>query len=135
MKIKRFTRLVTEWLKPDGHENLKSPDSSAEFALVYDNLPVGILSLENGNWSFEYAIPFKRQTHIKPLSEFPDLNKVYNSKTLWPFFAFRIPGMNQPQAKELAEEKGITEGDIVKLLDLFGRKSINNPFKLELKEH
>ncbi len=135
MNIKRFTQRLADLLKPDGHEKLKTPESSAEFALIFDNLPVGILSLEKGTWSFQYAAPFKHQSHIKPLSEFPDVDKVYRSKTLWPFFAFRIPGMNQPQAKELAEEKGITEGDIVKLLDLFGRKSINNPFKLELKEH
>ncbi len=41
--------------------------------------------------------------------------------------------MNQPLMKELVKEKGITEGDIVKLLEFFGRKSINNSFVLALK--
>lgn len=135
MNIKRIKHFLADLLKPDGHDELKTPNSSAEFALLFEHLPVGLLSLENGIWSFRYTVEFKRQSRIKPLPEFPILDNVYHSKTLWPFFAFRIPGMNQPQAKDLAQKKGITEGNIVELLDLFGRKSINNPFELELKDH
>jgi HipA-like protein len=135
MNIKRFKRFLAELLKPDGHDDLHTPDSSAEFALLYEHLPIGRLSLENGTWKFQYTVQFKKQSEVKPLPDFPDVEKMYQSETLWPFFAFRIPGMNQPQVKQLVKEKGITEGDVVKLLDLFGCKSINNPFELELKNN
>ena len=138
MKIKSFNRVkqyFADLLKPDGHDDLKTPPTSAEFALLFEHQPVGVLALEKGLWSFRYASQFKMQSNLKPLPEFPDVNKVYQSETLWPFFAFRIPGMNQPQIKELAQKEGIVGGDIVKLLSLFGRKSINNPFELELKEN
>ena len=133
--IEAAQKLLADLIRPDGHEELSTPDEVAEFGLLFQGMPVGVLSLKKGVWSFKYSIEFKRQSRIKPLPEFPDMDKVYQSKNLWPFFAFRIPGMNQPIAKELVEKKGIKEGNIVKLLDLFGKKSINNPFELELMDH
>ena len=133
--VKTALKYLTALIKPDGHEDISTPDDVAEFGLLYEGLPVGILSLSEGVWSFRYTIEFKRQTRLKPLPEFPELDKVYKSTNLWPFFAFRIPGMNQPIAKDLILKKGIKEGNIVELLDLFGKKSINNPFELELKAH
>ncbi len=138
-KLKKAVEAAQQYLadliRPDGHEKITTPNEVAEFVLLFENMPVGILSLEGAMWSFKYTIEFQRQNKIKPLPEFPDTRKVYHSPSLWPFFAFRIPGMNQPIAKKLAHKKGIPEGNIVRLLDLFGKKSINNPFELELKDN
>lgn len=50
--------------KSDGHEELSTPQNAeAEFALVYENLPVGTLSLKNGKWTFRYTEPFKLEAN------------------------------------------------------------------------
>ena len=118
--------------KSDGHEEMSTPrNTEAEFALVFENLPVGTLSLKGGKWTFRYTEPFKQQDKIKPLPDFPDVNKVYTSEELYPFFIQRIPSLSQPKVKEVIEKEKIDEANIVELLKKFGRLSINNPFKLE----
>ena len=118
--------------KSDGHEDLSTPQNAeATFALVFEKLPVGTLSLKDGRWTFRYTEPFKRQDKIKPLPDFPDVNKVYTSEELYPFFIQRIPSLSQPKVKEAIEKEKIDQTNIVELLKKFGRLSINNPFKLE----
>lgn len=102
----------------------------ASFGLLYNNLPVGVLELNNGIWKFYYAEPFKRQNDIAPLVNFPDVNKVYESKELWPFFVSRIPSPNRPSVKEVIDREHIDVRDLAVLLSRFGKKTITNPFLL-----
>ena len=118
--------------KSEEHEELKTPKNVfANFFLVYQNLPVGTLSLNKGVWSFNYTEQFKRQSEIVSLIDFPDKHKSYTSEVLWPFFLSRIPGLGQPSIQQIILENNIEKDDEVGLLKLFGKRSISNPFLLE----
>lgn len=117
--------------KPEGFENLKTPkDKEAIFQLVYNNLLVGVLQLKEGKWYFKYTDEFKKQNEISPIVDFPDLIKQYESDELWPFFASRIPSLNQPAVQKVIQQEKINGNDIVGLLKFFGQFTITNPFKL-----
>src|SRR5690554_2218035 len=76
-------------------------DQRAHFILKYKNLIIGSLTHEDGNWKFEYSDEFKRQNEIDILVDFPEKEKRYVDKNLWPFFAHRIPGLGQPKVQEI----------------------------------
>lgn len=117
--------------KPEGMEHLKTPkNSEASFALYYEGLTIGELKLKNGKWLFEYSVQFKQQQEVKPIVDFPDVDKSYESEELWPFFASRIPSLNQPAVQEVIREEKLKEDDLVDLLKFFGKLTITNPFKL-----
>lgn len=59
-----------------------------------------------------------------PLVNFPNKEKVYESKELWPFFASRIPSNTQLQA-------GKTKEDIIVMLQKYGRKTVANSYQIE----
>lgn len=111
-----------------------SPDVQAEFLLFYDNLLVGTLSVTEGIWRFEYSEEFKLANELRPLVEFPDLDKTYEKSELWQFFASRIPSMEQPDVEEVLEKENIAEDDVIALLKRFGKRTITNPFELKYKE-
>ncbi|MEI6409405.1 MAG: HipA N-terminal domain-containing protein [Bacteroidota bacterium] len=117
--------------KSDDQDDFETPtDITVEFKLSYGNLQIGTLSLSNGIWSFIYSNEFKEQDSIKPLPDFPDVENVYKSSELYPFFALRIPGSGQLKAKGYRSEKG--KQDTVELLKLFGHRTIANPFLLKI---
>ena len=119
--------------RSEGFEGLKTPQNiDARFELSYKNLTIGYLSLVKGKWSFAYDEEFKNQKHLMPMIDFPDVNKVYESEELWPFFTSRIPSPSQPEVQlEIRRQKVDAENE-VSLLDLFGKRTITNPFLLEL---
>ena len=128
--ISKFVEVYHLW-KEDGRENLSTPtDGAAVFKLMYGDLEIGTLSLEEGVWSFSYSQQFKAQKHLKPIVDFPDVNKVYQSTELPPFFAHRIPGLGQPKVQKIIEKEKIDESDELELLKRFGKLSISNPFQL-----
>jgi HipA-like protein len=107
-------------------------DEQITFNLMVDDLILGVLTCENGIWSFAYTDEFKlRQKEYTRLVGFPDLNKVYRSDTLWPFFRIRIPGLKQPAIQEIIREEKIDQENEAELLKRFGRQSISNPYELE----
>lgn len=103
------------------------------FSLKYQNNVIGNLKFENGQWLFEYSIWFKNQNDLQPLLEFPIVNNKYITNELWPFFSNRIPSFKQPKIKNYIEKNPSERTNTVKLLELFGEYSVNNPFKLETK--
>ena len=115
-----------------GQEDFVTPTKTiVEFSLKYKNLLIGILKLADGTWSFKYSNAFKNQDKIKPLLDFPNIDKEYTSEELYPFFLNRIPSPKQPKVQKAIEKKEITDANNqVELLTLFGRKSISNPFLL-----
>jgi HipA-like protein len=94
------------------------------------DLPVGVLSVRGGQWTFRYADEFRAQQKLRPLPIFPDVNKVYESNELWSFFRMRVPSLKQPSVRRIVDEQNIDSKDEVKLLKRFGRRTISNPFEL-----
>ncbi|GAB3416307.1 HipA N-terminal domain-containing protein [Niabella aquatica] len=103
----------------------------ATFSLANDEIPVGILSCKNGEWYFKYTEQFKKNSEkYNPIVGFPDIDKVYKSEVLWPFFQVRIPGLKQPQIQEILKKEKISSSNEVELLKRFGRKTISNSYQL-----
>src|SRR5437868_11507253 len=119
-------------LRAEGHESLDTPAGvDAAFALLYgETFPVGTLRLHDRVWTFEYAPEFKSQSELQPLIDFPDLDKIYESQFLWPFFSARIPSVAQPEIRQLIETERLDEHSDVQLLRRFGERTIANPFVL-----
>ncbi len=106
-------------------------DKKVRFFLKYGDLLVGTLSVEDGVWKFEYSDQFKQSKFFRPIVEFPDVDKIYESKALWQFFASRIPSPEQPEVEEILRREHISEDDSVSLLKRFGTRTISNPFQLK----
>jgi hypothetical protein len=130
-------KIFKKWL---GTSDLETPeDLQISFDLLVGSLVVGKLSLADGEWTFRYSESFKEQEDppvpggLRPIIEFPVLEKVYRSTQLWPFFAMRIPSLSQDLVQESVKETAASGGkdlDEVGLLKQFGKRSIANPFEL-----
>ena len=118
---------VYSWLS--GVEPLPVNETIA-FQVKLGSLEVGTLRADKGEWVFTYSSEFRAQSEINPIVDFPTLDREYRSKTLWPFFALRIPSPKQPEVREFIErhpDASVGEG---LLLKQFGNRSIANPFRL-----
>ena len=121
--IKRFLKLFKS---EDGQEDFYTPTNiESVFKLTYRDLEVGTLNLKAGEWTFLYSKAFKNQDKIKPLLDFPDVNKKYVSEELYPFFSQRIPGIGQ----NVRKNENLNEVDLLKK---FGKNTITNPFTLQV---
>ena len=100
------------------------------FHLKYGDFLKGVLTYEGNVWTFEYSNEFRNQGNINPIIDFPDVSKVYKNNDLWPFFASRIPSINQEFQLKKIRKANIDSNDAVQLLKLFGSETITNPFKL-----
>jgi HipA-like protein len=113
------------------NQNVVTPrDARAAFSLRLGDLPVGILSVDGGRWTFRYADEFRARTDMRPLPIFPDVRQVYQSDELWSFFRMRVPSLKQPSVREIVDKEGIDSSDQVQLLRRFGRRTVSNPFEL-----
>lgn len=128
MPVKKFIDVAKDWLGIRKHVQAP-PEVRAKFLLVYGDLPVGTLTVQDGLWQFEYAEEFK-QSDLRPIVEFPEVDAVYQSKDLWQFFAMRIPSPEQPEIEEIIRRERIEEDDAVSLLKRFGTRTVANPFEL-----
>lgn len=102
-----------------------------KFTLKLGDLPIGYLKFADGLWFFTYSEEFKMQTKYNRLTGFSDVNKVYKSEELWPFFKIRIPGLKQPMVKDIIRTENLDESDEAILLRRFGKKTMSNPYVLE----
>lgn len=127
-----MTTIKKLFWKSEGQEEFYTPkDVEVGFKLVFGNLEIGTLRLKAGVWTFNYSEAFKAQEEIKPIPDFPNVDKVYSSEDLYPFFVQRIPGLGQPKVKETLRKERIDERNEAALLKKFGRLSIANPFELK----
>jgi HipA-like protein len=114
-------------------EKLHLPiNEKATFLLKVDDIKVGTLHCEDGQWEFKYTDDFKDHEEYNKIIEFSDLNKVYRNQSLWPFFQTRIPGLKQPAVQEILKNEKIDQENEFELLKRFGKKTISNPYELEL---
>jgi HipA-like protein len=126
--IKKFIHKI--W-KSEGQEDIATPaNQNAEFVLMYKELSIGVLSIKEGEWKFSYTDEFRQQKEIAPLIDFPSTGKEYRSSRLWPFFSYRIPGLNQPKVQEIMRAEHIQNNEVA-LLKKFGTISVYNPFLLK----
>lgn len=117
--------------KTGSQKRLTTPKhESHTFHLKYKSLFIATLKLENGIWSFNYSEAFKAQDVIKPLHDFPNVDKVYKSEELYPFFLHRIPSPKQSKVQKAIKENNIDATNEAALLKFFGFQSISNPFLL-----
>ncbi len=120
-----------KFFKSEEQEEFKTPkNAAAGFVLKYQNLTVGYLNYSDGKWVFQYSDDFKNQDRIDVLIDFPKKDQKYEGETLWPFFSHRIPGLGQPQIREIIEMEKLNSQNEIDLLRRFGMKSITNPFTL-----
>jgi HipA-like protein len=126
-------RKICGWKQPDEEEGQIKPvphDRSMTFIVKLDSLEVGTLHSEGGEWTFKYSERYRNQSRFAPIVDFPALDREYRRAELWPFFALRIPSLNQPAVQAyLQRHPGVSlnEGD---LLRAFGDRSIANPFRV-----
>lgn len=131
-KIKKIYKKLTPWSVDE--ELMSKINSTAEegmFELLFENNLIGTLKFSDKKWTFQYSDQFKRERFVLPLIDFPDVNKVYEFEELMPFFAARIPNLNQPFHDWKLDKHDGDKGSLVSLLKIFGEKSINNPFELK----
>ena len=115
----------------DGQGHLRTPqDETAEFRVKHHDLDVGHLSLRDGKWHFEYTDTFRKNKDIRPIIDFPHLDKHYVSSRLRPFFRIRIPGLKQPAIQKIILEENLDPSNEAQLLKRFGKTTIANPFTL-----
>lgn len=105
-------------------------NSKGVFQLKYGKLLIGTLTYEDDQWTFKYSDEFRAEKSLNPIIDFPNTEKVYTNKQLWPFFASRIPSLNQPFQLEKIRKANIKPEDLTGLLRLFGNRTVTNPFRL-----
>lgn len=129
-KIKENILYVLDLFKSEDQAvMLATPlETMATFELSYQKIIIGSLILNNGQWTFEYSDQFKVQKQISPIIDFPNIQKVYSSKVLFPFFAARIPSLQRLEIQKIVSKN--TPKDEVSLLKKFGKQSIANPYHL-----
>lgn len=120
-------RKLYNWLS--GVEPLPVEEKIA-FKVMLGTREVGTLLADRGEWVFSYSDEFRSQTELNPIVDFPDVKKRYRSRTLWPFFALRIPSPEQPAVREFIRSQPNEKVDEGILLKEFGERSIANPFRL-----
>lgn len=131
-KLKNILQKLTPWSGDDEFlSKLNSDNENAKFELLFEDKLVGILEFSEDKWIFEYSKEYKKKQFVLPLINFPDIDKKYEFEELMPFFATRIPNLNQPYHEKKLEKLEGDKTSLVSLLKIFGEKSINNPFELK----
>jgi|APTNR8051073442_1049403.scaffolds.fasta_scaffold00313_2 HipA-like protein len=103
---------------------------SVKFMLLHGTIAIGELTLDNGIWTFCYTEAFKAQDRLAPLIDFSNVDRVYKSHELFPYFAGRIPSLARPQIQRIIKKQNIDDRNTVALLKHFGQRTITTPFEL-----
>ncbi len=108
----------------------RSNSPPAEFLLWFKTIPILRLAFSRGAWELAYTPQFKSQSRLPAIVCFPDVDKVYRSAKLWPFFSVRIPSIARPEVQRTVREEHLDYDDVAAMLRRFGRKSVADPFEL-----
>ena len=131
--LKNFKKMFSKSQEGAEIEIHLPANAKATFELKIDKVVVGKLLCEDGVWKFMYTDEFKElRNQYNHIAGFSNLDKVYSNETLWPFFQTRIPGLKQPAVKEILKNEKINETNELELLKRFGKKTISNPYELDL---
>lgn len=91
---------------------------------------VGTLARKGDKFVFRYDPQYAG----KPISAFPDSDRVYRSEYLWPFFSVRIPPFAREDMRKQMAKLHIREDQVIEILGLIAKVSITNPYVLKLVE-
>ncbi len=113
----------------------RSPRSRkpASFLLLYTPpvkeppVKVGRLDFDGELWTFRYDEEYKARTDLRPIEGFGELDKVYRSPVLFPFFAVRIPHESRSDIRQQLDKDKVRDSDESDLLRLFGRRVVSSP--------
>ncbi|NLS84170.1 MAG: hypothetical protein GXZ14_00950 [Ruminococcaceae bacterium] len=84
---------------------------------------VGTLSKkEHFEFAYGHAVDDAIKNGFTPLISFPDLNKVYKSKDMFPAFACRLPDKNRRDIENILQKYGMTEYDEYEFLKRSGAR-------------
>jgi HipA-like protein len=105
---------------------------AARFALRYvpsaePPVTVGHLEFDGSIWTFSYADEYKQRADLRPIEGFDDVEKVYRSSVLFPFFAVRIPDPDREDVRRKLEEDRVHNPEATDLLRIFGRRVVSSP--------
>ena len=89
---------------------------------------IGRLSCEQGEYVFRYEPSYEGA----PISAFPNMEQVYRSKNLWPFFATRIPPLDREDVRNAINERELREDQTIEILGSVARVSVANPYEFKL---
>lgn len=104
----------------------------ARFELRYeapgeDEITVGYLVFQGGMWTFTYSKEYKGRPELRPIEGFDEIDKVYRSSVLFPFFAVRVPDVDREDVKRTLQKVRIKKPEVPDLLRLFGRRVVSSP--------
>jgi HipA-like protein len=105
---------------------------AARFTLLYApqeerQITVGHLEFDGKMWTFRYDDEYKQHSDLRPIEGFDELEKVYHSSVLFPFFAVRIPDPGRDDVKRRLEEDRVRHPEPADLLRIFGRRVVSSP--------
>lgn len=109
-----------------------TPARTATFSLMYrppreEAVPVGYLSFDGSAWTFTYDDKYKQRSDLRPIEGFDDVEKVYRSAHLFPFFAVRIPDVDRQDVRRRLREDHLDAPEETDLLRMFGRRVVSSP--------
>ena len=131
--MKLLQKLYPDWLKPKENDKL----SKVKFVIKYKSLNIAELTTdEENNYVFKYTDDFKEQynkeeKYVRKIAGFKNVDKIYKSKYLYPFFLSRIPDPKRPIIHEIVQKEKIDPNNPLALLERFARKTLDNPFIVE----
>jgi HipA-like protein len=93
---------------------------------------IGTLWQEGADFCFRYDDAFVALPNAEPISAFPDLHQEYRSRDLWPFFSIRIPPAARSDVHEAMDRLGLRPDQTLEVLGKLAKRSISNPYRLDL---
>jgi HipA-like protein len=104
----------------------------AHFELRYvpsedESIVVGHLDFDGTAWTFKYDDAYKRRVDLRPIEGFDEVERVYTSPVLFPFFAVRIPAVDRQDVQRKLKQAHLRSPETADLLRLFGRRVVSSP--------
>ena len=104
----------------------------AQFSLKYHQekdliVEVGTLTFDGSAWEFSYSGEYKTRSDLRPIEGFDEVDKVYRSTVLFPFFAVRVPDVERADVQRKLQMDHIKHPETADLLRIFGRRVVSSP--------
>ena len=78
-------------------------------------------------WTFAYSDEYKRRDDLRPIEGFDDIERVYRSSVLFPFFAVRIPDIDRKDVRMRLASERVVDPEPADLLRIFGQRVVSSP--------
>ena len=124
-------RFLTDWGMKPARPRLEGDRRSLQLLLKKgdERIPVGTLSQTNEGYVFRYSEEFQ-SLDLPPLPGFPDTQKEYKSRMLWPFFQVRVPPSTREDVARVVRKENINPDDLLEMLRVLGGHVATSPYEL-----